>query len=228
MVFKRRKPRSYQQVVTEWVYPRGGWKRAITYLGHRLRRLPDQPHRIARGVGAGVFISFTPFFGVHFLTAAIAAWVVRGNLLAALLATFVGNPVTFPLIGFAAVELGQFILGGHGPIAIEELIGAFSQATIELWTNVIALFTDDVVQWRRFDFFFKEVFLPYFVGGVPLGLIAGIAAHYLTLPVVGAYQKRRVKKLRDRAERLRSAARLRAESAEAAAAAGLEDPKKNR
>ncbi|RMD91547.1 MAG: DUF2062 domain-containing protein, partial [Alphaproteobacteria bacterium] len=93
------------------VYPRGGWWRAATYVWHRLRRLPDSPHRIARGIGAGVFVSFTPLFGMHFVLAALIALLIRGNVLAAVLATFFGNPLTFPLIAAASLKLGALILG---------------------------------------------------------------------------------------------------------------------
>ena len=59
MVFKRRDRRSPWQVVRELVYPRGGWKRAFHYVTHRIRRLPDTPHKIARGIWAGVFVTFS-------------------------------------------------------------------------------------------------------------------------------------------------------------------------
>ena len=88
MVFKRRTPRTYLQMLAEAFWPRGGWTRAFHYVKHRIRRLPDNPHRIARGVGAGVFVSFTPLFGLHFISAVASAWIVRGNMLAALLGTF--------------------------------------------------------------------------------------------------------------------------------------------
>ena len=38
-------------------------------------------------------------------------WVLRGNILASLLATFIGNPVTFPIIATVSVELGTWMLG---------------------------------------------------------------------------------------------------------------------
>ena len=89
-------------MLLEFFYPRGGWYRAAQYVRHRLRRLPDQPQRIARGIWAGVFASFTPFYGLHFLSAFLIAKVMRGNILAAILGTFFGNPITFPII--AALE----------------------------------------------------------------------------------------------------------------------------
>ena len=54
----------------EQVYPRSGFKRATRYVLYRMRRLPDQPHRIARGVFVGSLIGFLPLPGMQF----IAAW----------------------------------------------------------------------------------------------------------------------------------------------------------
>ena len=56
-------------------------------------------------------MSFTPLFGLHFVFAAALAWVMGGNMVAALLATFVGNPVTFPLIAAVSMEVGTWLLG---------------------------------------------------------------------------------------------------------------------
>ena len=112
-MFKRRTPKSYLRMLADWVYPKGGWGRAISYVLHRLRRLPDPPHRIARGVAAGVFVCYTPFFGLHFFLAAFLAFLMQGNIVAALLATFFGNPVTFPLImlGYFGVRFaGQGVM----------------------------------------------------------------------------------------------------------------------
>lgn len=212
MVFKRRNPRTVKQWVVESFYPRGGWTRAAYYMKHRVTRLPDEPHRIARGVFAGVFISFTPLFGFHFLGAALVAWVLRGNILAALMATFVGNPITFPLIAASSVELGNWMMGHGGSMPAMEIVSSFGQAGAELWANVTAIFTDEVAHWGRLQKFFFYVYVPYFLGGVGPGIIAGIVGYYLSLPLIAAYQKLRKKRLRDRAEKLRAhaAARLRA------------------
>ena len=74
--------------------------------------VPDQPHRIARGLAAGVFLSFTPLHGFHFIVAALVSLAIRGNVLAAFVGTFAGNPLTTPFIALAAVGLGRRLLGG--------------------------------------------------------------------------------------------------------------------
>ena len=205
MVFKRRTKRSYAQIVAESFWPRGGWTRAFHYVKHRLRRLPDSPRRIARGVFAGVFVSFTPLFGMHFLAAAAVAFVVNGNILAALLATFLGNPLTFPVIALVALKIGHWILGStfeeatQGTLA-DKFIGAWQ----DLKGNLFAIFTDEPTHWEHLADFFREVFLPYLVGGIGPGVIAGLLAYYLSEPVIAAYQKRRKKKLHERFLELRA------------------------
>ncbi|GAB4284719.1 MAG: DUF2062 domain-containing protein [Roseovarius sp.] len=194
MVFKRRDRRPIWRIVAETFWPRGGWRRAFHYIRHRLHRLPDPPHRIARGIFAGVFVSFTPLFGMHFVLAALLARVMGGNIVAALLATFVGNPLTFVAIATASFQTGHLLLGGsfrHLDASHRSLTGKFVDAWGDLKHNVMALFTDTQADWHNLMVFYDEVFLPYLVGGILVGLIAGLAAYYLSLPVIQAYQHRR-------------------------------------
>lgn len=200
-MFKRRDKRNYVERVQNAVYPRGGWARAGSYIVHRLRRLPDPPHRIARGVAAGVFVSFSPLFGLHFVVAALVAWILRGNILAAMLATFVGNPITFPLFATAAITMGEWILGAQSPVPMGQIFAAFSQASGELWHNLGSLFTDDTAHWDRLAVFFHGVFLPYLVGGIIPGAVAGYIAYALSHPLIAAYQKRRTRR---RSKRLKA------------------------
>ncbi|MCV6597413.1 MAG: DUF2062 domain-containing protein [Mangrovicoccus sp.] len=197
MVFKRKQKRSYLQVAQESVYPKGGWGRAASYIGHRLRRLPDPPQRIARGIAAGVFITFTPFFGLHFLLGAALALLVRGNVFAAMLATFVGNPITFPLIATLSLRIGNTLLH-RGTEALPRIspLEAFSQAFGELWWNLASIWRDTQPHWEQLAGFFKTVFLPYLVGGVIPGLIGAFLAYALSKPLIEAYQRRRAQALK--------------------------------
>ncbi len=209
MVFKRRTRRSYFRIVVETFYPRGGWRRASQYVVYRLRRLPDPAHKISRGIAAGVFTSFTPFFGFHFIVSAIIAWALRGNILASLLATFFGNPLTFPIIAAVSMEIGAWMLGSP-PVPLNRVGGAFSQAFNELWNNMTAIFTDDVAHWDRLDAFFDVIFLPYLVGGIIPGMLAGIAAYYLSYPLIVTYQKARDRRRQARIQKkLRRATKAR-------------------
>ena len=197
MIFKRRNPRSYAEIVSESVYPRGGWQRSLRYVALRLRRLPDPAHKISRGIAVGVFMSFTPFFGLHFFLAALLALVIRGNVLAALLATFFGNPLTFPLIASVSTGLGYLMVGQDG-MPLPDIVWAFADASLDFWRNFLALFTPETANWQGLVLFLEQIFVPYLVGGLTLGIAAGAASYYLSAPLITAYQKARVKRLKKR------------------------------
>lgn len=223
MVFRRRNKRSWPDRLKALVYPQGGWLRAAYYVWHRLTRLPDPPHRIARGIFAGVFISFTPLFGLHFFASALLAFLMRGNMVAAIFATFFGNPITFPLIAVSSVQLGHWILGtGIDAVPARLILSAFTNAGGEIWMNIVAIFTDTPTQWAQLRHFYFGLFKPYLVGGIGPGLIAATLCYYISLPIILGYQKLRQKKRRERAEALRerAAARLRARSSTDDGAAG--------
>ena len=192
----------------EWlkalVYPRGGWIRAAHYVRHRLTRLPDPPHRIARGIWAGVFISWTPIFGFHFFGSAFIAFLMRGNILAAIFGTFFGNPLTFPLIAVGSVELGHWMLGtGVDGVPAGQILSAFAQAGGEVWSNFFAYITGGDAEWGKLKHFYFGLFKPYMIGGILPGIISATVCYYLSLPVISAYQKLRQKRRRDRVERRR-------------------------
>lgn len=190
----KRKPRSYSQMASDIIYPRGGWSRAAQYVVHRIRRLPDQPGRIGRGIAAGVFISFTPFFGAHLIGGIALAWMLRGNLLASVLGTLIGNPVTIPIIAVMSVSLGRWMLGIHGGMSPGVIMAAFSAASGQLWHNFMSIFDGRVAEWDRLEAFFNGIFLPYLVGGLIPGIAAALISYYMTVPLVRAYHNRRAQK----------------------------------
>ena len=214
MVFKRRDRRPLWKIVAEFFWPRGGWSRAAQYMRYRLHRLPDSPEKIGRGIFAGVFAAFTPFFGLHFIVAAGIAMILRGNVLAALLATFFSNPLTLVPIGVIAMETGYFLLGDpprpEGQIA-PSLGDMFLDAGEALKDNFLSLFTGHAADWHDLSVFYDEVFLPYLVGGVIPGMIAGLACYFLSVPVIRAYQKRRAGAIKDKLEALKTKARRQAD-----------------
>jgi len=194
VVFKRRDRRNWWKALADFFWPKGGWTRAFHYVKHRLRRLPDPPHRIARGIFAGIFVSFSPLFGLHFLLAVMVAWIMRGNIVAALLATFFGNPLTFVPMGVLSLNTGYFLLGMNRLSEDEvkrSLGGKFVDAGDDLWHNFTTIFTGEQSDWSHLSVFFDEVFLPYLVGGLIPGVIFGMVGYYVSLPLIIAYKNRR-------------------------------------
>ena len=186
MILKRRDRPPFWRRVREALAPRKGWRRGFEYIGKRMKRLPDTPHRIALGFACGAFVSFSPFFTLHFVLAALLAWMLRANILAALFGTAVGNPLSFPFIAATSLGLGHWILGTDASADSGRQSFSFGW----LWDN------------------FADIFLPYLVGGIIPGLIVGTVCYLLVRPLVAAYQNRRSKRLAAR-RASRQAARLR-------------------
>lgn len=208
MVFKRRDPLGWGAWLREQVYPRSGFRRATRYVLHRMRRLPDQPHRVARGVFAGSLIGFLPLPGMQFIAAWAASRAINGNLLAALLATFNTNPVTTPFFAVLALSLGHWILGIQKPLSWDYIRDATEIAAHDLWFNVKAMFTSAVPRWDGLEQFWHEIYWPYFIGALGPGILLSLVAYYLTIPLVSAYQKARAAKSheqREKRHRLREA-----------------------
>ena len=204
-MFKRSKPRTYGQLASELVYPRGGFRRSTAYLWHRIRRLPDQPHRIARGLAAGVFLSFTPLHGFHFIVAALVSLAIRGNVLAAFVGTFAGNPLTTPFIALAAVGLGRTLLGLPGDMSPQVIFREFAHATAEIWHNIMSVIGPGPTSWSGLSEFWHEIFLPYAAGGAVLGGIAAVVTFYLTVPIVRRYHRRKSMAMAARINRVHGA-----------------------
>ena len=190
MLFKRRKNAGLFERIRVWAWPRVSWSRSTRYFLMRVLRLSGTPYAIAAGCATGVFVSFTPFIGFHVLLTVALAWVLGGNIVAGLLASAVGNPLTFPLIWAGTYEVGQMLLSGRhqdAPVSLgRELAGNSFQHILPL-------------------------IKPMVVGAVPLGLTAAAIVFVLVHRMVVAYQT---------ARRLRLQSRARARTAEEAAPAG--------
>lgn len=162
------------------------------------------------GLAVGVGVTFTPLYGFHFLTAAIVAFILRGNILAAILATFVGNPLTFPIIALICYNLGALILGIEidGPVW-PIVVDGVREGWFALKTNFWSLFGYEYVGWEGFNNFIRIVFIPYVVGGLIPGGLLSVGIYFGSRPLIDAYQNRRkgrmAEKLQEWRERLREA-----------------------
>jgi uncharacterized protein len=214
-LFRRRDRRPFGTRLREAFLPRRGWSRSFEYIGHRVRRLPDTPHRIALGFSCGVIASFTPFFGFHFFLAAGLAWMLRGNILASLLGTAFGNPITFPIIASISLNLGRRILGqGVTGRDFTRVTDALAEGAVGLWLSLLSLIGYGEDQWGRLVPLFNDILLPWFVGGLLPGLVCAIGSYYIARPLISAYQTRRRQRMIARARRRIHDAHARADEPE--------------
>ncbi len=185
-MFKRRKKLSIWDRSTNAIWPRAGLKRSLFYVWHRIARISGTPYFITVGVAAGVFASWTPFVGFHFLLAALIAFFLRGSLLASALGTFFGNPFSFPFIWLATYNLGSFLLGNEGSHKVDL---ALPEGTFWL------LFSDPVAFFEAVWKVMDPYFLPMLIGSIPLGVGSSVVIYFILAPVISKYQARRRSRL---------------------------------
>lgn len=165
--------------VADFVWPRIGFRRALTCQMLRLYRLKACPHRISLGFAAGAFASFLPLVGFHFLLAAALAFVIRGNLIASAVGTVVGNPITFPMIWFATYKVGAALMG-QPPTQNSDGIVRPAEAQFGFNAESLSGF------WQTFG----ETFWPMVVGALPLGLLCASACYLIVYSSLRGVQRR--------------------------------------
>ncbi len=88
--------------------------RAAKYYYLKFLRLQGDPHSLALGVAVGLFVGTTPTIPFHSPLIIILAWLLRGNILAALIAAAViSNPLTWLPQYYFAWRVGSWLLPGH-------------------------------------------------------------------------------------------------------------------
>jgi len=108
-----------------------------------LLMLDDTEHAIAMGTAIGVFFGLTPTVGIQMIMVMILSALTRRffrfNVMAALMAVYVSNPITIVPIYWALYKAGSVFVGGEvsrSQFAAILEYGSFS----EWWNTVIELF----------------------------------------------------------------------------------------
>lgn len=145
-------------------------KRLISYYKLRLARLPASSYAISSGFACGSMVSFTPLLGLHFILAVVFAFLIRGNIIAALLGTVVGNPLTFPFIWGLIYNVGIYFFPQEK-----------TDMELEISYHMIINQT-------------YEIFVPMLIGGALLALPIWLITYIVTYSFVSSYKKSKNKK----------------------------------
>lgn len=213
MIFKRRDKLTLLQKIKLFFKPTKGWQRSVGYVNLRMRRIPDTPHRIALGVAIGIFMCFSPLFGIHIALAVALAFAFRANFVSAVAATFLVTPITLPFIVAGCLKLGRRLMGiGESEGDIKAVMDSFWYAGDAIWKIVKSWFGFGEADYTGLTDFFADIFVPYLVGGTILGLVLGAASYFATKPAIAAYKHARYRKMRERREKRRDALKSVADS----------------
>jgi len=131
------------------------WKKKL----YSILSLDSHPGHIAAGFAVGVFISFTPFFGVHTPMAIAAAFLLRLNKLTCITGAWINTPITvIPILG-VSYKLGLFMLGlPTGDLQLQGGLG-----------------------WQHLEKYAKSLILGTSVLGFCAAVIAYFACYYLVV-----------------------------------------------
>ena len=135
----------------------------------RLLHLKESPQRTALAFAVGVFIAFSPTYGLHTLSALFCAWAFRLNVVALMAGTLITNPWTLvPVLG----------------------------AT--LWTGVQLTGLPDVpsANWSDLGImaFYEQIrpyAAPFFLGGFVLSAIGAAVSYPVAYLVISTHRGRR-------------------------------------
>ena len=102
--------------------------------------LDAHPGHIAAAFAVGVFISFTPFFGLHTPMAIAAAFCFRLNKLTTITGAWVNTPLTVVPVLIGSYQLGNLLLGRNGqPLVLKKLTWDYSKELLTLHGQPILL-----------------------------------------------------------------------------------------
>ena len=79
----------------------------------KILSLDSTPREIAMSLAVGVFISITPFFGIHTPMAIAAAFIFRLNKLACITGAWFNTPLTIVPLLLLSHKIGQMLLGSY-------------------------------------------------------------------------------------------------------------------
>lgn len=164
--------------------PRRWGGRAVEYV----LQFNGTPRQVAGGIGLGMFIAFTPTFGVHMILAFVAATLLRANRAAAVAVVWVTNPFTAIPVYLFCYRVGTYFMPGPG-------LGEVRRRLAAVWgTGDLDDAFDLLGQLREMAALGGEILWPATVGGVIVGALAGGASYLFTLTVFNAYGHLREKR----------------------------------
>ena len=160
-------------------------KRLAAYfaaLGRKLLELRDTPHAIAGGVAIGMFIGFTPLFGIKTLLCLGLAYLLRCNPIAAVIAVSLHDVVTpfWPVLLKLEYDIGAWILGHFNELPPR--------------INMHKFHFQDMLKWTTFF----NVGLPLLVGSVFLSTPAAFLSYSGMLSLLQHREKKRLAHTREK------------------------------
>jgi uncharacterized protein (TIGR03546 family) len=149
------------------------WRK--TSLRDFLRRLisiEENPHRTALAFSLGVFLGFSPFWGLHTLVGLALSFIFRLNRFALLVGVFVNTPWTMAPVASLGTALGFLLQGAQPQMPALAEMPIFSKA---FWQETASGFL-----W------------PFLMGNIIVAMVAGAVAYFAFRWILAKNAQRRI------------------------------------
>ena len=163
----------------------------IRLLKLRILHTSDSPHHIALGVLLGLFVAWSPAFGLHMLLALTLCIVFRANKLVAIIFVWVCNPFTIIPIYYPSYLLGRMVMklfryNSGTQLSSTQVYQLFEQFTLS------SAFTrlHSISFWHNLFSFLWHKGLELWIGATLMGLFVGLIGYVLTFYIVVWYRKK--------------------------------------
>jgi uncharacterized protein (DUF2062 family) len=144
-----------------------GFLRQLLHLG-------DSPERTALAFSVGVFLSFSPFIGLHTIIGLAIAFLFRLNRLAVLIGTYVNTPWTFAPVASFGTAVGFYALGTE------------SRLSAVAWDSMLSMSF-----WRQMFSDVDHLLLPFFVGNLILSVLASLISYLIVRRILVRHHRRK-------------------------------------
>ena len=139
----------------------------VRTLFRQILHLDETPHRTALAFAVGVFIGFSPAYGLHMLMVGFCAWAFGLNVVGLLAGAFLNNPWTLiPILG-----------------------GTY-------WTGASLLGVHDVPSFDWSDLSFQGIYQqvlpyawPFILGGMVLSIVGGLLSYPFAYLLLTRYRR---------------------------------------
>ncbi len=153
------------------------YRRAFKYLCLRFIRLRGHPRELALGMALGIFAGSMPILPFQTALALFLALLFKGSKLAAVLGTWISNPLNWYFLYFYSYKIGARILGLPSTSKVFHSImhSIHQQDGARIIFEKMAGAGGDLVA-------------AFLVGGLVLGLVFSIPSYFIFIRIFGYFR----------------------------------------
>ena len=162
-----------------WSFCKDKWCRFKDYILENILGVHDTPHRIALGVGIGMFVAFTPTISFQMVLSAALATLCGANKVVGLPIVWLTNPVTAVPIYYGEFVLGKWLLGRAYPSELFNGLLLRFLAAEACWAT----------RWAAVSELFSVFAWPLLLGSLVVSTALGVLSYAGTIYAVAKYRR---------------------------------------